>query len=532
MLMNNLRRDGNIKVEPVPRNQLCPPDRVYLPKNIRREYNKIKHALIQRERMGELQIKGLLLEGAKGTGKTITAQALAVETDAVFIPILNLANEAYIHQVFATARDIPGDRLVILFSDELDSVSSRDKQLNPYEKRATNALLTELGGIEKNQNILFVATTNMPDEIDEALRRPGRLDYEINFVPPDEDGRIKILEIHAMKYATGFEFNVEDLPEIAKVTPGFTGADLRKLLQEAMYAVNYEIEIVHRGEVLKERRGEGGKVKVLLKDLLKARQELKPSAFRELRFFETQKTKDSIGGYSAQIKLLEHIYNNIDSGSIGLIYGPPGVGKTDVPAIIAKSSGLNVLVFNAGQFLDKYVGEPNRKIARALRIAENTGYTVVILDELQAIVQRQGEMNHLSDITHYLLAELSQPRKSIVILATATRPDRWEQQLIDRFIYKIYFPNPRENDRMLIWEKYLPEAMKQHAKELSRINLNPRRIERVCQKCREFNVNDFAKYKKLAEAMADTKTDEDQLYEEIKKDIGDDTEMFDVLTGE
>ena len=543
-LNNAMPSCDTIPRKPIEKKDLCTPDKVYIPENVKKDMEKIESAVRNRERFGGLQIRGVLLSGAKGTGKTLAAQALAHKLDAVFIPLVTLANEIYIRRVFEEARKLAegketggqkgkeGQRLVILFSDELDSVSQREDLLNAYEKRAANALITELDGIGKNQNILFMGTSNHPDEIDDALRRPGRLDYEINFLPPQKEGRIKILEIHAEKYDTSFIFNIkDDFPKIAELTPGFTGADLRKLLQDAMVNINWSIEHDHGNKVPKERDDGKGKIIANLDDLMAARQGLKPSAFSQLHFFETQKKKENLGGYRDQIALLEHMYGNIDDGTIGLIYGPAGTGKTDIPAIIAKSMGLNVLVFNAGEFLDMYVGKPNKMIGRALKIAETTGHTVVILDELQSIIERKGEENHLSDITHFLLSELSQPKKGVVIIATATRPDRWEQQLTDRFIYKLLFPNPKEGDRKEIWEKYLPDELKGKAADLAKLELNARRIERISQKCKQFGVSEFEKYHALAVKTSTASADREVDYEDLKNKLGDDTEDFGILKG-
>src|SRR3989344_6950493 len=188
------------------------------------------------EKLGVGAPKGVLLTGPPGTGKTLLAKAVATETDSSFYSIAGPEimskyygeSEKHLREVFEKAeKNAPA----IIFIDEIDSIApKRGESSDNTERRIVAQLLTLMDGLKSRGQVVVMAATNRPDDIDEALRRPGRFDREIRINPPDEIGRKEILRIHTrgMPLDKSIDFN-----EIAHKTIGYTGADIEVLCKEA-----------------------------------------------------------------------------------------------------------------------------------------------------------------------------------------------------------------------------------------------------------------------------------------------------------
>ena len=187
--------------------------------------------------------KGVLLVGPPGTGKTLLARSIAGEAKAPFlfasgsdfVEMYAGVGASRIRKLFRDARRHPS---CIIFIDELDAVgrSRGGNSLSHEEREQTlNQLLVEMDGFAPNQGVVVIAATNRPDILDPALLRPGRFDRQVTVGAPDVRGREQILQIHARKVAVDPEV---DLRLIARGTPGFSGADLANLINEAaLFAV-------------------------------------------------------------------------------------------------------------------------------------------------------------------------------------------------------------------------------------------------------------------------------------------------------
>ncbi len=182
--------------------------------------------------------KGVLLVGPPGTGKTLLARSIAGEakvpflftSGSDFVEMYAGVGASRIRRLFKDARRHPS---CIIFIDELDAVgrSRGGNSLSHEEREQTlNQLLVEMDGFAPNQGIVVIAATNRPDILDPALLRPGRFDRQVTVGAPDVKGREQILRIHARKVA--LDADVE-LRQIARGTPGFSGADLANLVNEA-----------------------------------------------------------------------------------------------------------------------------------------------------------------------------------------------------------------------------------------------------------------------------------------------------------
>jgi cell division protease FtsH len=183
--------------------------------------------------------KGVLLVGPPGTGKTLLAKAIAGEAGVPFFSISGSefvemfvgVGASRVRDLFKKAKE---NAPCIIFIDEIDAVGrQRGAGIgggNDEREQTLNQMLTEMDGFEGNTGIIIIAATNRPDVLDSALLRPGRFDRQVQVDPPDINGRIEILNVHARNKKLGEDISLE---VIARRTPGFSGADLANLLNEA-----------------------------------------------------------------------------------------------------------------------------------------------------------------------------------------------------------------------------------------------------------------------------------------------------------
>ena len=222
----------------------------------RAEFEEILSFLREPERytrVGAKIPKGFMLVGPPGTGKTLLAKAIANEAQ---VPFFNVGGsefvEMYIGIGAARIRDLfaqaSENAPCIIFIDEIDAVGrERGSGGNDEREQTLNQLLTEMDGFKENKNVIVVGATNRVDILDPALLRPGRFDRQITVGLPDRLGRIAILKVHAK--GKSFEEDVS-LEKIADRTPGFSGADLANLLNEAgILTTRYKKKIISNDEV-------------------------------------------------------------------------------------------------------------------------------------------------------------------------------------------------------------------------------------------------------------------------------------------
>ena len=191
------------------------------------------------QRLGGKIPKGVLLVGPPGTGKTLLARAIAGEAN---VPFYTISGSDFVEMFVGVGASRVRDMFeqgkknapCIIFIDEIDAVGRhRGAGLgggNDEREQTLNQLLVEMDGFEANEGIILIAATNRPDVLDPALLRPGRFDRQVVVPNPDVLGREKILKVHTRKVPIGPDVN---LKTIARGTPGFSGADLANLVNEA-----------------------------------------------------------------------------------------------------------------------------------------------------------------------------------------------------------------------------------------------------------------------------------------------------------
>ncbi len=212
------------------------------------------------QRVGGRIPRGVLLVGAPGTGKTLLAKAIAGEADVPFFSLCGSdfvelfvgVGASRVRDLFRKARQ---NQPAIIFLDEIDAVGrKRGTGLgggHDEREQTLNAILSEMDGFSRDEGVIVIAATNRPDVLDPALLRPGRFDREIVVDMPDVRGREEILKVHARKVNMAPEVG---LSEIARGSPGFTGADLEALVNEAAIQAAVKGREEVRQEDLEEAR--------------------------------------------------------------------------------------------------------------------------------------------------------------------------------------------------------------------------------------------------------------------------------------
>jgi len=257
----------------------------------------LKNATIYKEAGAEIP-KGILFEGPPGTGKTLLAKAIASETESNFISIA--ASEfvevfvgvgaSKVRNLFSTARK---NKPCIIFIDEFDSVGRQRgtgmNMANDEREQTLNQLLAEMDGFENNEGILVIAATNRKDVLDSALLRPGRFDRIINVALPDKTSRTNILKQHSKNKKLAPSINLDLLSEL---TQGFSGAQLKNLLNEAA------IFAARRGEAIIQNN-----------DLLDALEKLTIGLIRK-NDTRSEESKKRVAIHEIGHAFLCHVFNN------------------------------------------------------------------------------------------------------------------------------------------------------------------------------------------------------------------------------
>jgi len=206
------------------------------------------------KKAGIRPLKGILLFGPPGCGKTLLAKAVATESQSNFITVKGPEifskwvgeSEKTIRDIFRKARQAAPS---IIYFDEIDAISAGrgDSQGTHIYDSIVNQILVEMDGIEKTEGIVIIASTNRPDLVDPALLRPGRFDRLLFVTAPDYDSRLKILKVHSRGMPLSEDVKLD---KIAQNTEGYSGADLENLCREAgMFAIREKMNELDKIEL-------------------------------------------------------------------------------------------------------------------------------------------------------------------------------------------------------------------------------------------------------------------------------------------
>lgn len=427
------------------------------------------------KRLGVEAPKGVLLHGPPGTGKTMLAKAVAGETSSNFITIggpeivskFYGESEGKLREIFKEAEE---NAPSIIFIDEIDSIApKREEATGEEERRIVAQLLSLMDGLNSRGKVVVIGATNRPNSIDEALRRPGRFDREIEIGIPDRDGRHEILVIHTRGMPLADDV---DLNWLADRTHGYSGADLSALTKEAAMAalrrvlpdVDLEAEEIPR-EVL-------NKISVTKDDFKSALRDMQPSTMREVLIEKPNVKWEDIGALeSAKQELKEAVEWPLKYGKVFehmsarppkgiLLYGPPGTGKTMLAKAVATESEANFIAVKGPEFLNKWVGESEKAVRETFRKARQAAPCVIFMDEIDSIAPERGKGNGGDDgvterVISQMLTEMDglESLNNVVVIAATNRPDIMDPALLrpGRFDKSIFIGPPDKESRKSIF---------------------------------------------------------------------------------
>lgn len=430
------------------------------------------------ERLGIDAPKGVLLHGPPGCGKTLIARAIAHETEARFFSVSGPEvihkfygeSEAHLRKIFQEAA-AKGPSIVFL--DEIDAIApKRENVVGEVEKRVVAQLLALMDGLNRRQNLIVIAATNLPQALDPALRRPGRFDREIAIPIPDRNARQEILEIHSRGMPLAEDVELERL---AAITHGFVGADLEALCREAAMSclrrIMADIDFSQASIPYEQL----SRLEVQADDFLAALKGVEPSAIREVFVEVPDVGWDDVGGLSEVKERLRRavewplqyasLYRRagVNPPKGILLAGPPGCGKTLLAKAVANQSQVNFISVKGPALLSKYVGESERGLREVFRTARHAAPCILFFDEIDALLPARGgdaSDSHVSDrVLSQFLVEMDgvEELKGVVVLGATNRPDMLDPAVLrpGRFDEVVEMGRPDAKDREAIFTIHL-----------------------------------------------------------------------------
>ncbi len=414
---------------------------------------------------------GVLLHGPPGTGKTLLARWIA-EDAAAKLFIINGSelmseflgeSERCLSAIFQAAVALGPS---IIFIDEIDVLGPSREHAPGMSKTANRLVATLTGALDSlyGHPVMVIGATNRQESLDESLRRPRRLDKELEIGVPNPEARFEILE--SLLKSVRHEVSQEDIKALSLKTHGFVGADLLSLCSEASMIA------------LRRFVGQDSVAPVVTpKDMEMALYHTKPSALREFATEIPNVLLSDVGGnHEIKQKLKEAVEWPIklkarldEMGAVPpkgiLLHGPPGCSKTLLVKAIAGECRLNFFSVKGPELLSKYVGESEKALSHIFERARRASPAILFFDEIDGLVGARS--NHASagvDVTERVLSQMLQEMDGIkgkddqvVIIGATNRMDRLDKALLrpGRFDQTLKVDLPSSSDRLEILKIHL-----------------------------------------------------------------------------
>uniref|UniRef100_A0A8C2XA77 Nuclear VCP like n=1 Tax=Cyclopterus lumpus TaxID=8103 RepID=A0A8C2XA77_CYCLU len=469
------------------------------------------------QQLGMVPPRGFLLHGPPGCGKTLLAQAVAGELE---LPMLKVSgpelvsgvsgeSEQKLRELFDLAVN---SAPCILFIDEIDSITpKREVASKDMERRIVAQLLTcmdDLNSLTVTAQVLVIGATNRPDSLDPALRRAGRFDREICLGIPDEAARLRILKTLCRKLKLQEDF---DYRQLARLTPGYVGADLMALCREAAMSAVSRVLLEVRGQSqsqsqssTEERLTSGAQTEdpvwgaptihltnlwhllqllkntaalseeelaglsILMSDFLASLSSVQPSAKREGFATVPDVTWEDVGALqdiredltmailvNAQ-RLIQNELPALTNNSLHIFCGPLTCVYKLYSEAVANESGLNFISVKGPELLNMYVGESERAVRQVFQRGRNSAPCVIFFDEIDALCPRRSghESGASVRVVNQLLTEMDglETRRQVFIMAATNRPDIIDPAILrpGRLDKTLYVGLPPQADRHAI----------------------------------------------------------------------------------
>ena len=388
--------------------------------------------------------RGILFYGPPGTGKTLLMRTLAEQLGIGRVIIRGPEivsqyygqSEARLRKKFREAEYLAREKgLAILFIDEIDAIAPRrDMVRGELEPRLVGQLLSLMdgleGGREKKGHVMVIGSTNRPEALDPALRRPGRFDMEVEFEPPTLEERREILGILLNKVKEESPYDIEisglDLTTIAERTEGFTGADLRQLVNEVLLRV-----------ALKEQH------RITQEDLEEARRHVTPSALRGYRLEEPKDRRDEIQDREIVRKIGEIVKAFIERPTfmpILLQFDRKSRLADKVASTIAhgirRHFGCPYFVVNCNLFKSRWFGETEWSIRQFFEKVRRVHRCVAYLKLFDTIANSQEEhmRGAVLEVSEYLYEFEDNDIQTVLMCSVSGRVDEDIRVIFRNFI--------------------------------------------------------------------------------------------------
>ena len=421
--------------------------------------------------VGIQPVRGIIIHGNPGTGKSMLARAVATELGGSIYIIDNskMMNKS-LGESEITLNDIFTDALThspsVIICDDLDILCPRrNSKQTDIEKKMVAAFLSKLDELnDLNHKCVFViGTTSFIDSVHPSLRRSGRFEQEIEISILSATERIEILK----KILPKFRHSVteSEIERMAKDCHGYVGNDLLAVCKEAgLHALK------------RNAQGDGTAV-INFNDLKFGKDRVSPSPMKEVVIQVPEVYWHDIGGYHSVKEKLKHTVEwplkhpeaflrlGIDPPRGILLYGPPGCSKTLTAKALATESGLNFISIKGPEIFSKFVGESERAVRKVFSKARSAAPSIVFIDELDALAIERGKGNSVADrVLTMLLTEMDgiEHRNDVIVVAATNRPD-----MIDKA-----FLRPGRIDRIL----HVPLPDSETRREIFQINFNNKAI--------------------------------------------------------
>ena len=423
-------------------------------------------------RLGIEPPRGVLLYGPPGCGKTMIAKALANESQAKFYVINGPEimskyygeTEAKLREIFKEAKE---NAPSIIFIDEIDAIApKREEVFGEVEKRMVAQLLSLMDGLSERGNVIIIGATNRIEDVDLALRRPGRFDREVEVGVPNTEGRLEILQIHTRGMPIAADV---DQKRLAEITHGYTGADLKALCREAALGALRSVLPQSDVTLSKVPASTLERLTISMKDFLEAYKGIVPTALREFYVEVPHAHWSDVGGLNdVKRALSENIIQAVKSpGEFKkkgiepprgvLLYGPPGCGKTLLAKVLAAESQTNLITIRGPEILSKWLGESERAIRDIFRKARSSSPCIILFDEIDSVGKARLASEEAwsgETILSQLLTEMDSlyPGEGVFVIGSTNRPDLLDPSLLraGRLGLLLYVAPPDEKARLEI----------------------------------------------------------------------------------
>ncbi|XP_021807874.1 calmodulin-interacting protein 111-like isoform X2 [Prunus avium] len=439
-------------------------------------------------------IRGVVLHGPPGTGKTSLARLCARDSGIKFFSVNVPKSEQDLIEVFDSARQAAPS---VVFIDEIHAIApARKDGGEELSERIVVTLMTLMDGISRTEGVVVIAATNRLDSIDSALRRAGRFEKEIEIGVPSPNQRLEIL--HDLVGAMEHSLSDEQVQDLANATHGFVGADLAALCtgasldcHERHVKYKYSHDYLHQTSISHEEisvhvKGTNANgdnflngieeecvLKVTFEDFEKARMRVRPSAMREVKLEIPKVNWEDVGGQREVKKKLKQAVIwpqkhqkalkriGIQPPTGVMMFGPPGCSKTLMARAVASEARLNFLAVKGPELFSKWVGESEKAVKSLFAKARANAPAIIFFDEIDGLAAIRGkESDSVSDrVIGQLLVELDgfHARDDVTVIAATNRMDKIDSALLrpGRFDRRLHVRPPDEPDREEIFHIHL-----------------------------------------------------------------------------